>query len=342
MRGIVKRERTPGLWMEEVSRPQVKKGEVLIKTIKTSICGTDIHIYKWDDWAQKTIPVPMVIGHEFMGEIAELGPDVEGLKVGQRVCGEGHIVCHHCVNCRLGKKHLCLHTQGLGVNRSGCFTDYFVLPDENVFPLPASISDDQGAIFDPFGNAVHTALSFPLTAEDVLITGAGPIGIMAAAVARQAGAHSVVITDPNPYRLELAKQMGATHLVNIQKDLVESVLQSLNIPGFTIGLEMSGHPNGLHTLLHHVRHGGQLALLGILPSETAIDWNLVIFKMLTLKGIYGREIFGTWFQMVNLIESGLDLTPLITHHFKADDFQQGFDVLLSGKSGKVILDWSSS
>lgn len=326
--------------MEEVPLPEIGEREVLIKTLKTSICGTDLHIYKWDAWAQKTVPVPMVIGHEFMGEIAEVGKQVKHLKAGERVCGEGHFVCGQCPNCKKGLKHLCMHTSGLGVNRPGCFSDYFVLPAENVFVLPSHIPDEQAAIFDPYGNAVHTALSFDLTGEDVLITGAGPIGMMAAAVARKAGARYVVITDLNDYRLELAKKMGATHTVNVKKQSLDQLLEELRLPyGFTVGLEMSGHPDGLSTLLEKMQQGGKIALLGILPPGTAIDWNLVIFKMLILKGIYGREIFSTWYKMVHLIESGLDLSPVITHCFPVKEFQKGFDVMLSGQSGKVILDW---
>lgn len=340
MKGLVKKERTVGLWMEEVPMPEVGDHEVLIKTRKTSICGTDLHIYKWDAWAQKTIPVPMVVGHEFMGEIAALGKNVKGLKEGDRVCGEGHIVCGQCPNCRMGRKHVCMHTKGLGVNRPGCFAEYFVLPAENVFPLPASIPDDLGAIFDPYGNAVHTALSFNLVGEDVLITGAGPIGIMAAAVARQAGARHVVVTDLNDYRLNLAKKMGATHAVNIKETSLDAAMCTLGIDyGFTVGLEMSGHPNGLATLTEKVRHGGNIALLGILPPGTSIDWDLVIFKMLTIKGIYGREIFSTWYQMVHLLESGLNLAPIITHQFAIDDYEKGFETMFSGQSGKVILNW---
>lgn len=340
MKALVKKEAKVGLWLDEVPMPEVAENEVLIKTHKSSICGTDVHIYKWDEWAQKTIPIPMIVGHEFMGEIAKLGKNVTGLKVGDRVCGEGHIVCNQCPNCRIGKKHLCPNTKGVGVNRSGSFAEYFVLPAENVFPLPSNISDDIASIFDPYGNAVHTALSFNLVGEDVLITGAGPIGIMAVAIAKKAGARHVVITDVNEYRLDLAKKMGATAAVNIQKDKLEEIMQSLDMQhGFTVGLEMSGHPNGLTTLLEKVRHGGHIALLGILPPDTVIDWDLVIFKMLTLKGIYGREIFSTWYQMVHLIDAGLDLSPIITHHFPIEEFQKGFDVMLSGQSGKVILNW---
>lgn len=340
MKGLVKRERAPGLWMEDVPMPAMGANDVLIKIHKTSICGTDVHIYKWDAWAQKTVPVPMVIGHEFMGEIAKIGSNVQNLKVGQRVCGEGHVVCNKCPNCRMGKKHLCMDVMGLGYDGPGCFAEYFVLPAENVFVLPPTISDDLGAIFDPYGNAVHTALTFPLTAEDVLIAGAGPVGLMSAAVAVKAGARNVVITDVNEYRLNLAKKMGVTHAVNVQTASLEEVMRELHInDGFTIGFEMSGHANGLTTLLEKVRHGGKIALLGILPPGVAIDWDLVIFKMLTLQGIYGREIFSTWYQMVHLIESGLNLAPVITHRFPFQEFQKGFDVMLTGNAGKVILDW---
>lgn len=340
MKALVKKERAPGLWMADVPVPPMGSNDVLIKIHKNSICGTDIHIYKWDAWAQKTVPVPMVIGHEFMGEIADIGSNVKNLQKGQRVCGEGHIVCNQCPNCRMGKKHLCMDVMGTGYDCPGCFAEYFVLPAENVFPLPATISDDLGAIFDPFGNAVHTALTFPLTAEDVLITGAGPVGLMAAAVAVKAGARNVVITDVNEYRLNIAKKLGVTRAINVQSASLDEVMQELHIDrGFTVGLEMSGHLNGLTTLLEKVRHGGNIALLGILPPGVAVDWDLVIFKMLTLKGIYGREIFSTWYQMVHLIESGLDLAPVITHRFPIDDFQKGFDVMLSGNAGKVILDW---
>lgn len=340
MKALLKKFPTVGIWMDEAPVPQISDNEVLIKTRKTSICGTDVHIYKWDAWAQKTIPVPMVVGHEFMGEIAEVGRNVKNLKVGQRVCGEGHITCGQCPPCRRGQKHICMHTFGVGVNRHGCFAEYFNLPAENVFVLPDSIPDDVAAIFDPYGNATHTALSFELIGEDVLITGAGPIGIMSAAIAKKAGARNVVITDMNEYRLDLARKMGATAAVNVSNTSLKDVMKSLKIDhGFTVGLEMSGHPQGLNTLLEMMQHGGKLALLGILPPETLIDWDKVIFKMLTLKGIYGREIFATWYKMTHMLESGLDLSPIITHKFHIDDFQKGFDVMLSGKSGKVILDW---
>lgn len=340
MKALVKKFAKPGLWLENVPVPHISDDEVLIKTRKTSICGTDIHIYKWDAWAQKTIPVPMVVGHEFMGEIEAIGSNVKGLKVGDRVCGEGHITCGQCPGCKRGKRHLCSNTKGVGVNRHGCFAEFFNLPAENVFLLPPSIPDDLAAIFDPFGNATHTALSFELIGEDVLITGAGPIGIMAAAIARKAGARHVVITDINEYRLELASKMGATHTVNVSKTSLREAIKTIDLPhGFTVGLEMAGSPKALSDLLEMMQPGGHVALLGILPPGTAIDWDLVIFKMLNIKGIYGREIFATWYKMTHMLESGLNLAPIITHRYHMEDFQQGFDVVLSGLSGKVILDW---
>ncbi|MBA3236925.1 MAG: L-threonine 3-dehydrogenase [Parachlamydiaceae bacterium] len=340
MKALVKRNATVGLWKEDVAIPTISDNEVLIKTRKTSICGTDLHIYKWDAWAQKTIPVPLVIGHEFMGEIAEIGKNVTGFKVGDRVSGEGHITCGVCPGCRTGRKHLCMNTLGLGVQRHGCFAEYFNLPAENVFLLPASVSDDLAAIFDPFGNATHTALSADLVGEDVLITGAGPIGSMAAAICRKAGARNVVITDVNEYRLELARKMGATKAVNISKKSLEKAIENIGITnGFTVGLEMSGHPQGLSTLLEMAQPGAKIALLGILPPDCVIDWDLVIFKMLTLKGIYGREIFSTWYKMTHMLESGLDLAPIITHRLHVDEFEEAFQIMLSGNSGKIILDW---
>lgn len=340
MKALVKRHREQGLWMEDVPVPEIADDEVLIKVRKTSICCTDVHIYKWDAWAQKVIPVPMVIGHEFMGTIAEVGRNVKNLKVGDRVSGEGHITCGYCPPCMMGKKHLCVNTLGVGVHRHGCFAEYFNLPAENVFVLPKTVKDDLAAIFDPYGNAAHTALSFDLVGEDVLITGAGPIGIMAAAIARKAGARNVVITDLNEYRLDLARKLGATRAVNISKESLKEVSKQLGINyGFTVGLEMSGHPNGLSTLLENAQNGAKIALLGILPPDTKVDWDLVIFKMLTIKGIYGREIFSTWYKMAHMLESGLNLEPIITHHFHVDDYQKGFDAMLSGQSGKVILSW---
>lgn len=340
MKAIVKKFAAPGVNMENVSMPKIGDDEVLIKTKKTSICGTDIHIYKWDAWAQKTVPVPMVIGHEFVGEIAELGKNVKHLKVGQRVSGEGHITCGICPNCRKGLKHICTDTYGIGYDCPGCFAEYFNFPAENVFILPDSISDDLAAILDPFGNATHATLSFDLVGEDVLITGAGPIGIMSAAIAKHAGARNVVITDMNQYRLDLAQQMGATCCVNISKTSLKEVMKDLGIEhGFTVGLEMSGNPHGLNALLESMMHGGKVSLLGLLPPGTTIDWDLVIFKMLLIKGIYGREIFSTWYKMTHMLESGLKMDKIITHQFSVDEFQKGFDVMMSGNSGKVILNW---
>jgi len=342
MKAIIKANAAPGLSWEEVEIPQIKEDEVLIKIRKTSICGTDLHIYKWDAWAQKTVPVPLTIGHEFSGEIVEVGKRVAQFKVGQRVSGEGHLTCGTCPPCQRGQAHLCMHTRGVGYHTTGCFAEYFALPASNVFALPDTVSDDLAAIFDPFGNAVHTALYTPLTAKDVLITGAGPIGIMAAAIAKKAGAYQILITDRNDYRLDLARKMGATHTVNIGKESLDQAMEEMGIRhGFTAGMEMSGHPDGLNTLLQKAQHGAHLALLGILPPGTAVDWDLVIFKMLTLQGIYGRQIFATWHQMVHLLESGLDLEPIITHRFPAHQFEKGFHILFSGQSGKVILDWTS-
>lgn len=340
MKALVKRERAPGLWMEDVPIPTMKENEVLIKIKKTSICGTDVHIHKWDAWAQKTVPVPIVIGHEFMGEIVEVGKQVKNLKVGQRVTGEGHLICNKCPPCRRGQKHLCMNVIGIGYDQSGVFGEYFNLTEENVFVLPDTISDDLAAIFDPFGNAVHTTLSFDLVGQNVIITGAGPIGIMGAAIAKKAGARTVVITDFNDYRLDLVKKMGSARAVNIGKEAIEDVMSELGIThGFTVGLEMSGSPNALSMIVEHAQPGAKIALLGLLPSNTQLDWGRIIFKMLTFKGIYGREIFNTWYQMTALLESGLDLNPIITHHFPVDQFDKGFDVMISGNSGKVILDW---
>lgn len=340
MKAIVKKEPKIGLWLEDVPVPKAGDNEVLIKVKKTSICGTDVHIYQWDEWASKTIPTPMVVGHEFVGEIAEIGRSVTGLEVGMRVSGEGHLTCGTCPGCLSGKRHLCMNTYGVGVHRHGCFAEYFTIPAENVFPIPDSIPDDLAAIFDPFGNAMHTAGSFNLLGEDVLVTGAGPIGIMSAAIAKKAGARNVVITDLNDYRLDLARKMGITSGINVAKASLDSVMESIGIKnGFTVGFEMSGAPQALNTLLEKAQPGAHIALLGILPPKTLIDWDLVIFKILTIKGIYGREIFSTWQKMVNLLESGLDLSPMITHHFPYHEFQKGIDVMVSGESGKVILSW---
>ncbi|ACS80948.1 L-threonine 3-dehydrogenase [Maridesulfovibrio salexigens] len=341
MKALVKSKAEEGIWMEEVPVPECGHNDVLIKVKKTAICGTDIHIYNWDSWAQQTIPVPMVVGHEFVGTIEKMGGEVQGLALGDRVSAEGHVTCGHCRNCRAGKRHLCRNTIGVGVNRPGCFAEYVCVPAVNVFKLNDAITDDVASIFDPLGNAVHTALSFDLVGEDVLITGAGPIGMMAVAVARHAGARHVVITDINDYRLDLAGKMGATRTVNVTKEKLEDVMNELGMTeGFDVGLEMSGSPAAFGEMLDKMNHGGNIALLGILPDNTAIDWNQVVFKGLKLKGIYGREMFETWYKMASMLQSSLDVTPAITHHFKIDDFQKGFDVMRSGQSGKVILDWT--
>ncbi len=340
MKALAKLHKTPGIWMTETDIPTVGPNDLCIKIKKTAICGTDMHIYQWDEWSQNTIPVPMVVGHEYVGEVVDMGSEVRGFVLGDRVSGEGHITCGHCRNCRAGRRHLCRNTFGVGVDRPGAFAEYLVIPAFNAFKIPDNISDNLAAVFDPFGNAVHTALSFDLVGEDVLITGAGPIGIMAAAVAKHVGARHVVITDVNPYRLSLAEKMGATRAVNVAEQKLEDVMASLGMTeGFDIGLEMSGVPMAFEGMLSNMNHGGKIALLGIPPSETAIDWNQVIFKGLQIKGIYGREMFETWYKMASLIQSGLDITPIITHEFSVDEFQQGFDTMGSGQSGKVILNW---
>jgi threonine 3-dehydrogenase len=340
MRALVKLTRGPGLTLTKVKRPTVGHNDVMIRIRKTAICGTDIHIWKWDEWAQKTIPVPMHVGHEYVGEIVEIGQEVRGFAVGDRVSGEGHITCGHCRNCRAGRRHLCRNTTGVGVNREGCFADFLVIPAFNAFKIPDGISDDLAAIFDPYGNATHTALSFNLVGEDVLITGAGPIGIMAAAIARHVGARNVVITDVNEYRLALAAKMGATRTVNVAQTTLTDVMEELGmVEGFDVGMEMSGVPSAFQSLLENMNHGGKVALLGIPPSNTVIDWNQVIFKGLEIKGVYGREMFETWYKMVAMLQSGLDLLPVLTHQFPVEDFEQGFAAMLSGQSGKVILNW---
>ena len=342
MKALAKLQPAVGLTLTDVEKPDVGPNDVLIKIRKTAICGTDIHIWKWDDWAQKTIPVPMHVGHEYVGEIVALGQEVRGFQVGDRVSGEGHITCGFCRNCRAGRRHLCRNTVGVGVNRPGAFAQYLVIPAFNAFKIPHGISDDLAAIFDPFGNATHTALSFDLVGEDVLITGAGPIGIMAVAIARHVGARNVVITDVNDYRLELARKMGATRAVNVSRESLRGVMEDLHMSeGFDVGLEMSGVPTAFTAMLEHMNHGGKIALLGIPPANTAIDWNQVIFKGLEIKGIYGREMFETWYKMVAMLQSGLDLSPIVTHRFAVEDFEAGFDAMLSGQSGKVILDWDS-
>lgn len=340
MKALVKKYAKEGIWMEDVDMPTIGSNDILVKIKKTAICGTDVHIYNWDEWSQKTIPVPMVVGHEFSGVIARLGKDVKGFNIGDRVSGEGHIVCGHCRNCRGGTQHLCPNTIGIGVNRQGCFAEYLSIPAGNVYKLPDRVSDDLGAILDPMGNATHTALSWDLLGEDVLITGAGPIGIMAARIAKFAGARNVVITDINPYRLELARKLGVTRAVDSSKETLTDVMQELHMSeGFDVGLEMSGNGRAFGDLLRAMKNGGKVSLLGIMPDGAGINWSDVIFKGLMLKGIYGREMFETWYKMGAMIEAGLDMNPIITHRFKIDDFQKGFDAMRSGKSGKVILDW---
>ncbi|MBH0003667.1 L-threonine 3-dehydrogenase [Pseudoalteromonas sp. SWXJZ94C] len=340
MKALSKLKAEPGIWMTDAPKPEVGHNDLLIKIRKTAICGTDVHIYKWDEWASKTIPTPMVVGHEYVGEVVDMGQEVRGFKVGDRVSGEGHITCGHCRNCRAGRVHLCRNTTGVGVNREGAFAEYLVIPAFNAFKIPDNISDELASIFDPFGNAVHTALSFDLVGEDVLITGAGPIGIMAAAVAKHVGARHVVITDVNEYRLDLARKMGASRAVNVASEKLEDVIKELGMTeGFDIGLEMSGVPSAFNSMLNNMNHGGKIAMLGIPPSDMAVDWNQVIFKGLVIKGIYGREMFETWYKMASLIQSGLDLNPIITHQYSVDDFQAGFDMMISGQSGKVILNW---
>ena len=341
MKALVKAKAEKGLWLQDVPKPVIRDHEVLIKIKKTAICGTDIHIYQWDEWAQKTIPVPMHVGHEFVGEITELGKNVQGHFVGERVSGEGHIVCGHCRNCKAGHRHLCINTKGIGVNLPGCFAEYLAMPAENVFPLPEEVSDDEAAILDPLGNAVHTALSFDLIGEDVLITGAGPIGIMAGAIANHVGARHVVITDVNEYRMDLARKLGIKTVVDSRKEKLPDVMKKLGMTeGFDVGLEMSGNAMAFNDMIGNVKMGAKLALLGILPPNTTIPWSNVIFKALTLKCIYGREIFETWYKMCAMLTSGLDIKPVITHRFPAKDFKEGFEIMSSGKSGKIILDWT--
>jgi threonine 3-dehydrogenase len=340
MKALAKLHSEKGIWMTECDKPSVGHNDLMIKIHKTAICGTDMHIYQWDEWAQKTIPVPMVVGHEYVGEVVDMGQEVRGFVVGDKVSGEGHITCGHCRNCRAGRRHLCRNTTGVGVNRQGAFAEYLVIPAFNAFKIPDNISSDLAAIFDPFGNAVHTALSFDLVGEDELRTGAGPIVIMAASLARHVGARHVVITDINEYRIDLAAKMGATRAVNVSNTKLQDVMQELGMTeGFDVGLEMSGVPSALHNMLDKMNNGGKIAMLGIPPNDVAIDWNQVIFKGLMIKGIYGREMFETWYKMASLIQAGLDLTPMVTHQFAIDDFQQGFDVMGSGQSGKVILNW---
>jgi threonine 3-dehydrogenase len=340
MRALVKHPDETGLRLEDVPMPTIGMNDVLIRVRTTGICGTDVHIYQWDDWARRTVPAPMVVGHEFVGEIIEVGPNVVDFFAGEIVSGEGHVVCGRCRNCFAGRRHLCKDTQGIGVNRTGAFADYISLPMTNVWHHAADIPIDVAAIFDPFGNAVHTALSFPVLGEDVLITGAGPIGIMAAAVVKHAGARHVVITDVNPYRLALAEKLGATRTVDVTREKLSDVQAELGMhEGFDVGLEMSGNSNAFGDMLANMCHGGKLALLGIPANSLAIDWELVVFNMLTIKGIYGREMYETWYKMTVMLQSGLDVAPVITHRFDVADYDQGFQVMLSGQSGKILLNW---
>ena len=342
MKALVKRESAPGLWLEEVPEPEIDINDVLIKIKRTAICGTDMHIYNWDEWAQKTIPVPMIVGHEFVGEIVKVGSNVIDFNPGQIVSGEGHVVCGRCRNCMAGRRHLCAHTSGVGVNRPGAFAEYLALPMSNVWEHRPEIDLDVAALFDPFGNAVHTALQYDLLGEDVLITGAGSIGAMAAAVCRHAGARHIVITDINPQRLELAKKLGATYTVDVSRESIAAAQKKLGMAeGFDVGLEMSGNPLAFNDLLANMCHGGKVAILGIPENDMAIDWNTVIFNMLTLKGIYGREMYETWYKMSVMIESGLDIAPVITRRLDYTEFEQGFTAMNNGEAGKVILNWDS-
>lgn len=340
MDALVKKYAKPGLWLEQVDIPEMGEHDVLIKMKKTAICGTDVHIYNWDEWSQKTIPVPMTIGHEFVGEIVDLGSRVSDFKIGDLVSGEGHIICGRCRNCLAGRRHLCKDTKGVGVNRTGIFAEYAVIPMTNVWLCDKRIPEDVLSIMDPLGNAVHTALSFDLLGEDVLITGAGPIGIMATAVARHAGARYVVVSDVNEYRLDMAKKMGATRVVNPLKESLQDVMQELEMKeGFDVGLEMSGNAQAFQSMVDVMYHGGKIAMLGIQGTDTIVDWNKIVFNMLHIKGIYGREMFETWYKMTAMLQSGLDISGVITHRFHYTEFEKGFDVMRSGQSGKVILEW---
>jgi threonine 3-dehydrogenase len=341
LKALVKHHAGPGIELQDIPVPTLGPNDVRIRVRKTAICGTDMHIYKWDAWAQKTIPVPMAVGHEYCGEIIEIGNEVGGFAIGDRVSGEGHITCGHCRNCRAGRRHLCRNTIGVGVNRPGCFAQELVIPAVNAFKLTAAIDDDIAAILDPLGNAVHTALAFDVVGEDVLITGAGPIGIMAAAIVRFVGARHVVVTDVNEYRLALARKMGATLALNVARESVDDAMRQLGMTeGFDVGLEMSGNPQAFREMLRTLHHGGSIAMLGIPSEEVAIDWNEVIFKGLTIKGIYGRQMFETWYKMASLLQSGLNVRPVITHHLPYNDFAKGFEIMGSGQSGKVVMDWS--
>ncbi|WP_028920772.1 L-threonine 3-dehydrogenase [Pseudoxanthomonas suwonensis] len=340
MKALVKREATKGIWMEEVPVPEAGPNEVLIKVEKTAICGTDLHIYLWDEWSQRTIRPGLVIGHEFVGRIAALGPGVTGYKVGQRVSAEGHIVCGHCRNCRGGRPHLCPHTVGIGVNRDGAFAEYIVMPATNLWPIPDPIPSELAAFFDPCGNAAHCALEFDVVGEDVLITGAGPIGIIAAGICKHIGARNVVVTDVNDFRLKLAADMGATRVVNVANTSLRDVMADLHMEGFDVGLEMSGNPRAFNDMLECMYHGGRIAMLGIMPKGAGCDWDKIIFKGLTVQGIYGRKMYETWYKMTQLVLSGFPLGKVLTHQLHVDEFQHGFDLMEQGKAGKVVLSWN--
>jgi len=340
VKALAKLHAKTGIWMTETDIPTLGHNDVLVKIRKTAICGTDVHIYNWDAWSQNNVPLGLVTGHEYVGDIVDIGEEVSGFNVGDRVSGEGHITCGYCRNCRAGRRHLCRNTLGVGVNRAGAFAEYLVIPAFNAFKLPDDVSDDIAAIFDPFGNAVHTALSFDLVGEDVLITGAGPIGIMAAAVASHVGARHIVVTDINHYRLKLAKKMGATCTVNVRDQNLTDTMNTLGMSeGFDVGLEMSGVPSAFQSMLGAMNHGGKVAMLGIPPEEMAVDWSQIIFKGLEIKGVYGREMFETWYKMSSLVQSGLNLHPMITHRFPVDDYARAFEIMRSGHSGKVLLEW---
>ena len=341
MKALVKAKPERGIWLQDIITPDVGHNDVLIKVKRTAICGTDIHIFKWDDWAQQTIPVPMAVGHEFSGRIVDMGVEVRGFSLGDRVSAEGHVTCGVCRNCRAGRRHLCMNAIGVGVNRPGAFAEYVSVPAFNVFKLPDAISDDMASILDPLGNATHTALSFDLVGEDVLITGAGPIGIMAVAIARFAGARHIVITDVNDYRLGLAREMGASRALNVTRETIDDCMRDLGMEeGFDVGMEMSGNADAFRDMVRAMHHGGKIAMLGIPPDDMAINWNDVIFKGLVIKGIYGREMFETWYKMSSMLQSGLNMEPVITHHFDIDEFQPAFELMESGQTGKVILHWN--
>ena len=340
MKALVKKLPEVGIWMEDVPMPNCGTNDVKIKITHTALCGTDLHIYKWDDWAQRTLELPLVTGHEFCGIIEEIGPGVTHFKEGDRVSGEGHITCGYCRNCRAGKRHICHKTVGIGIQRPGAFAEFLVIPESNVWPIHKDIPSEIAAFFDPFGNATHTALSFEMTGEDVLITGAGPIGVMAVAICKFVGARNIVITDINEYRLELARKLGATKAINISKENLKDYYSELNIVnGFDVGLEVSGNPSAFKDMLSHMYHGGNVALLGLLPESTQINWDEIIFKGLNIKGIYGREMYETWYKMTQMLRSGLDISNVLTHRLPVDDFQQAFEIMEKGQCGKIVLDW---